>query len=86
VISRQATPVFPPYIESGRLVELGPIPTFKFAKVGICRVYEMPKLLEPVGATVQEAKYRGAHDFGGGLGSTVPMRRLPESIFQIVAA
>jgi hypothetical protein len=46
----------------------------------------MPKLLEPFGATVQEAEYRRAHDFGGGLGSTVPMRRLPEPIFQIVAA
>jgi hypothetical protein len=46
----------------------------------------MPQLLEPFRAAVQEAKYCGAHDFGSGLGSTVPMRRLPEPIFQIVAA
>jgi hypothetical protein len=46
----------------------------------------MPKLLEPFRATVQEAKYCGARDFGSDLCSTVPMRGLPEPIFQIVAA
>jgi len=53
----------------------------KLAKVGIYRVDELPEVLESFRAPVQKAKYCRAHDSGGVVGSTIPMRRVQQPIF-----